>query len=594
MSAYPPIHDYALIGDCRTAALVSRRGSVDWLCLPRFDSPSCFNRLLDWEHGGYCAVAPTAPFTTRRFYRGESAVLVTEFRTADGIVRLTDLMPVLSEQDRRKRMMPLRQLIRRIEGLEGTVELSLRVKPRPEDGRLTPAFHARGASGHCADFGGRVVMVFSDAPLIAQGGELAGAVRISNGARYTLWIAYSEEAPAAYPHLAATDDAIRETLDYWTTWAAQCRYVGPRRPAVIRSAITLKLLSYAPSGAIVAAPTTSLPERLGGELNWDYRYCWLRDASFTAHAFFRLGFLAEATAFVRWLTHATTLTYPRLQVMYDVHGEAFLPEATVAHLGGYAGSRPVRTGNAASAQFQLDIYGELLDGLAVALEAGVRLDRDTQRWVVGMADLVGACWTQPDHGIWEIRERRRHYVHSKVWSWVALERAERLVRRHGMPTSTAAWEQTRRAIRRTVLTTGYSHTRRSFVQVLGGTHLDASVLTFPLCGFIPAQDPRMLSTLTAVQRVLGKGPLLYRYVANKNGGSQEGAFLPCSFWLAEALAAAGRRDEAERLLTELEGIGNDVGLYAEEVRPYDGAGMGNFPLALTHVAHLKAVLRLGT
>lgn len=590
--AYPPISDYALIGDCRTAALVSSSGSIDWLCLPRFDSPSFFNRLLNWDHGGYCAIRPNGRYSVRRSYRVDTAILVTEFHTAYGRVRVTDLMPVVSHEDRQMRLFPLRHLLRRIEGLDGSVELDLIVRPRPDDGRFTPTFHSRGHGIYCADLGGSALFAASDAPMCISSGELAGTVVVRRGESRSLWLSYAEDSPAVYPFVGQAAKAIDEASDYWTAWASRCTYGGPYRERAIRSAITLKLLTYAPSGAIVAAPTTSLPERIGGELNWDYRYCWLRDASLTARSFFHLGFDSEAAAFMRWLTHATRLTYPDLHVMYDVHGESSLPERLLSSFEGYQQSKPVRVGNAASSQFQLDVYGELLEGLLTYVDAGYRLDRDTQRWVIRMADLVAERWSQPDHGIWEIRKNPRHYVHSKVLCWVALDRAERLARRFTFPVSTSAWTHARGAIRRTVLKTGYSNVRRSFVQVLGGRHLDASSLMFGLCGFIDGKDPRMASTITIIQRVLGRGPLIYRYLREEQTGPEEGAFLPCSFWLVEALAAAGRFEEARDFMDRLHGAANDIGLYAEEMRPDDGLSLGNSPLALTHVAHLSAVVRL--
>jgi GH15 family glucan-1,4-alpha-glucosidase len=590
--AYLPIRDYAVIGDCRTAALISGNGSIDWLCWPRFDSPACFNRLLDSERGGYCAVSPLGPFTARRAYEGNTPVLVTEFLAERGRVRLTDLMPVVPDAPSSGRLTAFRHLLRRAECLDGTVDLTVVVRMKPDDGRAAAQFESRRHVGYCATMGGATLIVGTGASLSSGPGILHGTVRVRKGESLILWLTYDEEAPTVYPCVALADRAVDETVAYWERWAAECRYAGPGRAKVVRSALTLKLLTYAPSGAMVAAPTTSLPERLGGDLNWDYRYCWLRDASFAAGAFFRLGLHREASAFVQWLTHATTLTYPKLQVMYDVHGEASLPEKILDHLSGYWRSRPVRVGNAASSQFQLDIYGELLDGLTAYADAGHRFDRETRRWIVRMADTVARLWPLPDHGIWEMRGAPRHYVHSKVWCWIALERAERLVRRMGWPVSTSGWTQAREVIRRVVLRRGYSRVRRSFVQVLDSTKVDAAALTFSWGGFIPGRDPRMSATITTVERVLSDRGLVYRYRADGDPGLREAAFLPCSFWLAEALATAGRVDEAHAQLERCEAAANDLGLYAEEARPEDGTALGNFPLALTHVAHLNARLRL--
>ncbi|HTL61735.1 MAG TPA: glycoside hydrolase family 15 protein [Nitrospira sp.] len=592
MTAYLPIHDYALVGDCRTGALVSSRGSIDWLCLPRFDSPSCFNRLLDWERGGYCEIHPAGFYRTKRFYEGPTAVLTTEFETADGRARLTDLMPVSVDARQAAATFPLRQVLRRIDGVEGTIEFLLTVKLRPDDGRTVPRFEQRGRAGYSADFGGRMLFVAVDLPMEIGEGTLSGRAVISRGQSVTLWLSYAEDAPAVYPLLADASRAIWDTQAYWTEWTQSCRYSGLWREQAVRSAITLKLLSYAPSGAIVAAPTTSLPERFGGDLNWDYRYCWLRDASYTAHAFFRLGFDAEARAFTQWMTHATTLTYPELQVMYTVHGEAWIPERSWSLFEGYRRSQPVRFGNAASYQEQLDVYGEVLDALALYVEAGYPVDRDTKRWIVEVGNFLSSAWPYPDHGIWEIRGQPRHYVHSKVMCWAALDRVERLARMVGVRPATTVWGQAREALVRTVLKSGYSKTRRSFVQVLGGTRLDAAALMFSLTGFIDGRDPRMTSTISTIQRWLTRGPLVYRYVAEQETGREEGAFLPCSFWLVEALAAGGRLEEAEDLLGRLAPHANDVGLFPEEIRHQDGAFLGNFPLAFTHVAHLGALLRL--
>ena len=588
----PGIADYALIGDSRAAALVSRQGSIDWLCWPRFDSPSFLNRLLDHERGGHFTIAPAGRFTAQRAYHPSTAVLVTEFRTDDGTIRVTDLMPVLPEERKGTRLTPLRNVLRLVEGVDGSAEVRIVLKPRPDDGRVVPSFRTRGASGYFADLGSGLLHLATDVPLDITTGALEGRLAVKAGQRHVFWMAYSEDAPAVYPVLAQAGPALEETIRFWTAWSETCTYHGPHRGSVLRSALTLKLLSFSPSGAIVAAPTNSLPEVIGGVRNWDYRYCWLRDASYTAQVFFRLGFSDEAVAFVRWLMHATVLTAPALQVLYDVYGEANLPEATLDHLDGYHGSRPVRKGNGAYGQFQLDIYGELLDGLFAYVEAGHGLDREMRRRLVKMADLVSSQWTLPDHGIWEVRGKRRQFVHSKVMCWVALDRAERIVRRLGIRADVPVWEKARAAIRDSVLQRGYSSNLGSFVQSFDGTHLDATSLTFAQTGFIAPDDPRINSTIARIRQDLGAGDLLYRYRRDDSLAGEEGAFLPCSFWLVEALAIAGQRAEAEGLFGRLQTLANDVGLYSEEMDPLQGNMLGNFPQALTHLAHIGAALRL--
>ena len=585
------IEDYALIGDSRTAALVSKTGSIDWLCLPQFDSPSVLNRLLDQEQGGHFAITPLNPFSVHRAYQGSTAVLMTEFRTDEGVVRITDCMPVLPEAKKSTRLFPFRSVLRYIEGVEGTMQLQIVFKPRPDDGRLVPTFHARGVSGYCVDLGSRLLHLSTEIHLSMKKGELEGRVAVSAGQRHALWLAYSEDAPAVYPVLAEAELAIEETGHFWKSWAEACNYHGPYRQSVLRSALTLKLLSFAPSGAIVAAPTTSLPEVIGGIRNWDYRYCWLRDASYTAHLFFRIGFPTEAIAFVRWLVHATALTYPELQVLYDVYGEASLSQADLRFLEGYRKSQPARVGNQAHTQFQLDVYGEVLDSLLLYVEAGNELDKEMRRRLVRMADLVSSQWTCQDHGIWEIPDGR-HYVHSKVMCWVALDRAERIVQKLGMRTDVRKWQEARESIRRTVLEAGYSQELQSFVQTLGGAEVDATALTFAQTGFIEPDDARFISTVQAVRQTLTRGDLVYRYRSNDGLEGDEGAFLPCSFWLVEALAVIGRREEAMQLFERLEKRANDVGLYSEEMDVSTGMMLGNFPQALTHLAHIGAALRL--
>ncbi|MDQ6735333.1 MAG: glycoside hydrolase family 15 protein [Nitrospirota bacterium] len=592
MSPYLNISDYALIGDSRTAALVSNRGSIDWLCLPRFDSGAIFNRLLDYWHGGHFTIAPTSPFSCRRYYEDATALLISEFRTDSGLVRVTDVVPVLSESVKRARLVPLWSLLRRIEGIEGTVELDIVFKPRPDHGRLVPQFHTRGRSGYFADLGARLLHLATDISLEIDRGEVGGTLVVRTGQRATLWFAYSEDAPAVYPLLRDADKAIERTRMFWTTWAERCTYHGPYRTTVLRSALTLKLLSYAPSGAIVAAPTTSLPEVIGGERNWDYRYCWLRDASYTATIFLKIGYAQEAIAFIQWLMYATALTYPALKVLYDIYGDMSFTQGTLDFLEGYRRSQPVCTGNQAQPQSQLDVYGEVFDSIFLYVQAGYSVDRDMRRRLVKMADLVTTQWTFPDHGIWEIPDRRRHYVHSKVMCWVALNRAEQIARHLDLRADLSAWRKARQSIEDTVWRGGFSPQRRSFVQTLGGDTVDATALVFPLVGFIDPGDPRAVSTVEAVRKNLGIDDLLYRYRMDDGLPGQEGAFLPCSFWLVETLASMGRRDEAEGLFQRLQGRANDVGLYSEEIDPADGAALGNFPQALTHLAHIGAALRL--
>ncbi|MBA2251344.1 MAG: glycoside hydrolase family 15 protein [Nitrospirales bacterium] len=590
---YLKISDYALIGDSRTAALVSNTGSIDWLCFPRFDSASIFNRLLDHWHGGHFTIAPTRQFSTRRYYQASTAVLISEFTTESGMVRITDLVPVLSESEKRNSLLPLGNLLRRIEGIEGTVELNIVCKPRPDHGRLVPRFHTRGQAGYFADLGARLLHLATNVPLEIKDGEVGGTLVVRAGQRDTLWFAYSEEAPAVYPVLSEAESAIEKTCAFWREWADRCQYHGPYRKSVIRSALTLKLLSYAPSGAIVAAPTTSLPEVIGGVRNWDYRYCWLRDASYTASVFFKIGYQGEAMTFIEWLMHATALTHPALKVLYDVYGEMSLPQETLDFLEGYRRSQPVCTGNQALPQFQLDVYGEVFDSFLLYVKAGYSVDRAMRRRLMRMADLVATQWTFPDHGIWEIPDRRRHYVHSKVMCWVALDRAEQIAHHLDLRADLPAWRKARQLIEEAIWRGGFSPERQSFVQTLGGDNVDATALTFPLVGFIDPTDPRAISTVESIRKNLGIGDLVYRYRMDDGLPGQEGAFLPCSFWLVEALASMGRRDEAEGLFQRLENTANDVGLYAEEMEPSDGTMLGNFPQALTHLAHIGAALQLG-
>ena len=591
---YLPLSDYGMLGDCRSAALVSRGGSIDWCCWPNFDSASVFGRLLDHEKGGYFAIRPVGPFRCRRRYVGPTNVLETTFETPDGMARLTDLMPALTEDQKRRRMMPFRGILRRIEGVEGRVLLEAIYSPRPYYGQPVPRLESRSPNDVFGQSGKILLHLRSDLPLAAEGPDVRRRFAVERGTRHYFALGFSEDAPAVYPSIG--DEAEREiqmSLDFWSGWSSTLRYSGPYLDEVLRSALVLKLLTYAPSGAIVAAPTTSLPEHVGGVRNWDYRYCWLRDASFTVRALYELGFHTEGHAFMDWVLHATRLTHPALQVLYNVYGESYIPEREMSHLDGYRGSRPVRVGNNAFSQFQIDLYGEFMDALERYYNEVGTLDSDTRGLLTGAADLIARRWSEPDNGVWEMRSGRMQYVHGKVMAWAALDRAAAIARRAGIRGAVEHWERAREEIRAAVLARGFNPQLNSFVRTFGGRHVDGSLLTLPLVRFIPADDPRMVSTIEAVRRLLGEGDLIYRYRGVDDGlPGQQGAFLTCSFWLVGSLALAGRLEEAHSTFCRLLSRGNDLGLFPEEVDPASGEYLGNFPQALTHIALINAALTL--
>jgi GH15 family glucan-1,4-alpha-glucosidase len=595
--SYPPIDDYALIGDCRSAGLISRDGSLDWLCLPRFDSPSIFAAVLDAENGGRFLVRPVGGFRTQRRYLANTNVLETVFRTPTGACVLRDLMPVSSEEDKRAHLTPEQEVLRQLEGLEGEVEVEILYDPRPDYGRLCPSLEQRGALGLQCEVEGTSLTLRSELPLeLTDGARSArGLSRIRSGESKYLSLTYSMEAPAVVPLLGeAARGRIERTVRWWQEWANRCTYEGPYRDAVVRSALTLKLMTYAPSGALVAAPTTSLPEAIGGVRNWDYRYCWLRDASFTLRALFNLGYREEAEAYIGWLLHATRLTWPELHVLYDVFGEAKLPERELPHLGGYAGSRPVRIGNDAHGQLQLDVYGEVINGAAQFLDRGGRFDRDTSRMLDGLGRTVCRRWREPDEGIWEGRSGRFHNTHSKVLCWVALDRLIEMHEAGYLEVSVDLFRANRDEIRKEVESRGYNERIGSYTRTFDADEMDASLLTLPLYGYIEGTHPRMRSTCTRIHQKLARGGLVYRYEAGTDDGLPpgEGAFGICSFWAVECVARGGNVGAATRTFERLLSLANDVGLFAEEIDPDTGAALGNFPQAFTHIGLINAALTL--
>ncbi len=572
-----PIEDYGLIGDCTTAALVSRRGSIDWLCWPRFDSPACFAALLGGAANGSWRLAPAAAdAVVQRRYLERSLVLETVFSTAEGEVAVLDFMPIGG---------PGTHVVRLVEGRRGSLEMSMRLWLRFDYGAVIP-WVSRLARGVVEAVAGpnRVVLRFP-VPLAGEGLSSKAAFAVSAGQRFAFtlsWGASHEALPAPID----AEAALAATLRFWRHWQEQSRTEGPWRALVERSLLTLKALTYAPSGGIVAAPTTSLPEAPGGSRNWDYRYCWLRDAALSLVALMESGHYAEAQAWVDWLQRAVAGTPEQMQIMYGIRGERRLLEWEADWLPGYGGARPVRIGNAAHGQMQLDVYGEVAEALWQARLGGLVLSEVSWRVQRAFTNHLASIWREPDSGIWEVRGPRRAFTHSRVMAWVAFDRAIKSAERFHLPAPLAHWQRVRDAIHAEVCARGYNPERGSFTQSYGSEALDAALLLIPLVGFLPARDPRVAGTIAAVARELLVDGLVRRYdpAAAADGlPPGEGAFLPCSFWLADAYAAQGRLDEAEALFTRLCSLGNDLGLFAEEYDPKSGHLLGNFPQAFTHV-----------
>jgi len=581
---YIPIEDYALVGDGRCAALVARDGSVDWLCVPDFDSPSIFGRILDANRGGFFSITPTREFKAEQSYRAGSNVLETTFRTADGVARVTDAL-TLSD---RSTLAPLRELARRVEVLEGEVELEWRFEPRPDYARSTPSLERRGRSYVCASGTTALSLSAWDAGEVQSAdGSVGARVRLRSGERSLLAMSFAHQEPLVFPARGEVEARLDHTDAFWRRWSKRTRYDGPWQEAVRRSALALKLLVFAPSGAVVAAPTTSLPERVGGDRNWDYRYTWVRDASYTLVALRTLGHEDEADAFFWWLAHATALTHPRLQVLYRLTGGVETRERGLDHLDGYRGSSPVRIGNDARAQTQLDVYGAMLDAVWQSAATGGAIEGVAPRAVAKIADWVADNWGLSDSGFWEVRTEPAHFTQSKAMCWVALDRACRLAERGLIPDRSARWRDAARAVAEFVETRCWDDALGSYVRAPGLRELDGSLLTLPLFDY-PFRSGRLSATIEAVERDLREGPYVWRY---RRGDTREGAFVACSFWLAAALAKTGRIADATDLVDQLLGLANDVGLWSEEAAP-DGSFLGNFPQALSHLAFVSAALAI--
>ena len=592
-AAEAKIHDYAIIGNTRSAALVSRDGSLDWLCWPRFESPPVFARLVAPENGGYWRIAPTAPARVTRRYVGHSTALETTFHTATGRAVLVDLMTVAGEDTKHRELVPDDEVLRRVRCDEGEVELEVVVAPRPDFGRARVRVRQHPRLGIRWELGRELLALRADVPMQLAAGVARATLRLRAGQSASFSFTHDDGPALLVPLGAAAEDRIARSIAWWQAWADRARYAGPYRAHVIRSALTVKLMAFAPSGAIVAAPTTSLPERLGDTLNWDYRYCWLRDAAFTTRALLSLGYVDEASAFVSWLLHATRLTHPEMRTLYDVYGRMPARERVIASAAGYRGARPVRVGNAAADQLQLDCYGEVIDAVAHLARVVGGISRETQRLLHDLGDYVLRMWRYPDQGIWEPRGYPEHRTHSRLLCWVALDRLCDLGSRGiiGGLDHSRLREQSA-AIRADIEQHGYDAARGCYTGSFGNPDLDASVLLLAWYGFHPASSPRMRSTFDHIRRQLGAGPgLFYRYDDSLRSG--EGAFWICSFWAVEQLArGGGTLTEARALMDAAKSYANDVGLMAEEIDPTTGDALGNFPQAYTHVGLINAALSL--
>jgi GH15 family glucan-1,4-alpha-glucosidase len=572
-----PIEDYALIGDCHAAALVGRNGSIDWLCLPRFDSGACFAALLGDPGHGRWLIAPAAKVLgTRRRYREGTLILETEFDTAEGAVRIIDCMPLSDERW---------DVLRIVEGLRGRVSMQMELIVRFDYGSIVP-WVRRPDHTLLLTAGPDTLELHTQVAVRGEDRKTVAEFQVYKGERVQFSLNYRPSHEETRPGLDAEEE-LAATERQWRNWSRRCSYQGRWGDAVMRSLITLKALTYAPTGGIVAAPTTSLPEQQGGVRNWDYRYCWLRDAAFTLNALLLAGYHEEATAWREWLLRAAAGSPEDLQILYSVTGERRLDEYEVGWLPGYGGAAPVRVGNAAWKQFQLDVYGEVMDTLHLARGAG--LEPRSHAWQIQLVLLqfLESHWQKPDEGIWEMRGPRRHFTYSKVMAWVAFDRAVKDAEAYGLDGPVERWRQVRDAIHAQVCAQGYDAQRNTFVQSYDSTRLDASLLLIPQMGFLPPDDPRMRGTLAAIERTLVVDGLVLRYSTDGDADALpagEGSFLPCSFWLADCLALCGRRKEAEALFERLLALRNDLGLLAEEYDTRERRMLGNFPQALTHMA----------
>lgn len=581
------IEDYGFLSDTQTAALVGKNGSIDWLCMPRFDSAACFAKLLGDEENGFWKIAPSGEVVrVKRAYRDHTLILETEFETADGCVRLIDCLPIRDEYP---------DVVRIVEGVEGRVKMSMELVIRFEYGSIVPWVQADDG-GILAVAGPDALLLRSDVKTYGEGFTTKADFTVRPGEKKAFvltWFPSYKKRPKA----VKSETSVARTERYWHAWARKFKAKHEWADDVRRSLMVLKGLTFAPTGGIVAAATTSLPELIGGARNWDYRFCWLRDATFTLYSLLDAGYIEEAVSWRDWLLRAIAGKTSQLQIMYGAAGERDLTELELPHLKGYEGSRPVRVGNAAVNQFQLDVYGEVVDTMHQARKAGMKSSKWGRQMMRLIIEFVVENWREPDEGIWEVRGGRRHFVHSKMMAWVALDRAVKTCRERGLRRDAERWGKVRDQIHRQVCRYGFDRELGAFTQSYGDKHLDASLLMMPLVGFLPPEDPRVVSTIEVIQRDLMVDDFVLRYrrdASNTSAGLQpaEGAFLPCTFWLADCLHLIGRHDEAVKIFQRLLSLRNDLGLLAEEYDPRAKRMLGNFPQAFSHVALINTASNL--
>lgn len=591
----PGLNDYAIIGDCSTAAIISKEGSIDWLCLPVFHSPSIFGRLLDTK-AGHFQITCNEIISIHRRYLPNTAILETIFTCKNGSLRLTDTMTILSNARNSHDLRPLHEILRKVEVLDGEVFLKICLSPQPKYGKPTTKckIKFRKKLGWGIFFGNALLNLISDIPIKKQQGTLIAERNVKNDDVFWFSLTYQFNQPGVLLPLGSeANSRILQTANWWQNWCKQCNYKGPWEKEMVQSAIMLRLLTYPPSGSLLAAATTSLPEHKQGWMNWDYRFCWPRDASFTLRAFIGLGFYSEVPSFFNWLMLAAAITKPYISIMYNIYGNYKIKERILPWLEGYQGAKPVRIGNALLHQFQLDVYGEVISAIETWVKHVGKLEEDERTLVEGFGRVIVESWQQPDNGIWELRDKRRHYTYSKVMAWYVLETFIRLHEQEHIQIPLEHYKKERDTIRKLVEEKGFNQQRQCFVAEFDGSDVDASLLLLPSCGFVQYNDPRMVKTWEAIQHDLEKNGLLRRFPPGYGGTEGDDfVFTICNFWAIQYLIGCGKLEEAETRLQYLISLQNDVGIYAEGLDAESLTLMGNFPQTYSHTGLINSLLFL--